>query len=129
MLILLSGIKRKEITPLNNHLPLNKTNYFLNLKKKAASVKDEKEQIKVNKELLNCIDILCNRYEHLLKDHQELSATYNRFAESIGMYINGSLVPNINNLNDQVRKLIGEGEVEPVEEKKEDLEGGETMNA
>lgn len=105
---------------MNNHLPLNKTNYYANLKKKAKNVKDTKEQIKVNEELLNCIDILCNRYEHLLKEHKELSEKYNKFAEAIGIYVNQMIVPRINELTDTVSKLS---------EDYEDPEGGETMNA
>lgn len=116
---------------MNNHLPLNKTNYFNNLKKKSKNVKDAREQAKVNAELLNCIDILCNRYEKLLNDHKELSEQYNKFAEGIGMYINKVIVPAVNELADKVNKLTETEETEETEDNDilKEPEGGETMNA
>ena len=49
-------------------IQLNKTNYFANLKKKANEIRtshDPVEQKKFNIDLLNCIDILCNRIAFL----------------------------------------------------------------
>lgn len=50
----------------NKNLKLTKTNYWINLKRKAKNVKDQKEQAEVNMELMNCIGILDGRIDSLI---------------------------------------------------------------
>ena len=49
----------------NRHLDLTKTNYWINLKKKAKNAKTGSEQAEVNQELMNCIAILESRLNNL----------------------------------------------------------------
>ena len=121
-------------------LPLNKTNYFNNLKKKTCC-KDIKEQERFNKELLNCIDILCNRVskleEELSKNSQALikvAEWHNEGMEVIGRYLNETIMPFLADMTGympeefQAKWLISKEEKKEDTEDKEVTEGGESMD-
>jgi hypothetical protein len=123
-------------------LPLNKTNYFNNLKKKTCC-KDIKEQERFNKELLNCIDILCNRVSKLEEKLSEtMQATikvaewHNEGMEGIGTYLNDTLTPLLADMASYMPDEFKEKWTIVKEEAKDEetvdgevMEGGESMDA
>lgn len=126
----------------NGKLPLNKTNYFNNLKKKTGC-KDIKEQERFNKELLNCIDILCNRVSFLegivIKQAEELvglKKRHNAAFAGLGDYLNDEIVPRMKDMMDYMpdefkeKWFVKEVDVTVEDDDSGDgQEGGESMDA
>ena len=102
--------------------PLYKTNYFANLKRK-ASTKDIQEQMKLNKELLNCIKQLSVELEKVNLRLDEASKGHDAQFVAISTYVNSQLVPYVRSI------AVATGCVASEEDKKEETEGGETMDA
>lgn len=120
---------------MSKKIQLNKTTYFRNLKKKTTT--------KIEDELLNCIDILCNRIE---KDEEEIvklrsqiagvAEMHNNGMAAVGEHLNGVLHPIIADIMsympEECREKWATGVDEEKEENKETEEetgGGETMDA
>jgi len=91
----------------NRFMDLTKTNYFANLKRKAKHVKDVKEQITVNEELLNCITILEARNAKLEAALSDLYKSHNAAMSYISKFVNEEIMPKIAIKNEE--NLQGKG--------------------
>lgn len=99
-------------------IQLNKTNYFAKLKEKAHNIRtsnDPVEQKKFNKELLNCIDILCNRIaflEEIVNDMARILENQNLTDERRNT-IEAHLIAHVN----AIEEAIGRDKVKEVWDK------------
>ena len=103
---------------------LNKTNYFNNLKNKAKA-KDDKEQIAFNKEVLNCIDIICNRMEAIESQIAGVAAMHNTGMEAVGNYLNEVIRPILTEMQENLKEIHETLNLQDADGQ----EGDETMDA
>ena len=108
----------------NGKIQLNKTNYFTGLKSK-AKVKDAKEQIAFNKEMLNCLDIICNRLAWIEGKLEEVGTKHDAGIDAIGKYLNDVVRPTIIDLSTAVDERLALVENQLTADRQD---GGETMD-